>query len=158
MSNEDDWSSNLLQSHSISLTIPSSFGSGTRIIFFPLIHQTDQKIFGMIYYSSCGASKCSTSMYPNDMTRTLGTSCGRNSLIQIALVSGCFQLSMGSPFSPWTATILRISFQHSYIARRRQPYSAMKSSLAPLSAGCKTCKPSRPIISRSQEREIYRFE
>lgn len=75
------------------------------------------------------------------MTRTLGTSRGKYSLSHIAFVSGCVQLSTGSPFSPWIATMLLISVPSHRIKDRKQPYSALKSPLAPLSAGCTIFKP-----------------
>lgn len=46
-----------------------------------------------------------SALYPNVITRALGTSSGRKSLSQKAFVLWFVQVFFGSPFRPWTATI-----------------------------------------------------
>lgn len=78
-----------------------------------------------------------SALYPNVITRAQGTSLGRKSLSQKAPVWRLVQVFFGSPYRPWTATILgreRKCQYHSWAAMEMS-YSALMTSAFPAPFG-----------------------
>lgn len=120
---------------------------------FALIDQATQQAFGVIPHVGSGVTKNCVGIVA---VRTLAplTSRGRKSRSQKLSVAECFHVLVGSPLSPWTATILDsrmdISHQRS-IPGRNDAYSTVKGSgCAPSGFGFKI---SRPIISRGRSKD-----
>ena len=78
------------------------------------------KLLAWSMISAAVSPKAASALYPNDMTRALGTSCGRKSLSQKAFVSRLVQVLFESPYRPWTATILGRECEYFGIFHERQ--------------------------------------